>query len=164
VTVGIDCGGQKVAVVDIDNGHFLVYEVLGRQERHTVARRIRAYLESVEHLLDGSIWVEAPVLAGVRNIQSTIKVAQTTGIVHAVLAQTHEVAVSSWKKRTVGQGNASKPQVRDWLDEHHPDIARMCRGNQDLYDAACIALYGRVVEQELEASGLGALRAGAGSD
>jgi Holliday junction resolvasome RuvABC endonuclease subunit len=153
-----------VAVVDIDNGHFLVHEVVARVERHEVARRIRVFLERVEHLLDGPIWIEAPVLAGVRNVQSTIKVAQTTGIVHAVLAQTHEVAVSSWKKRTVGQGNASKPQVRDWLDEAHPDIARMCRGNQDLYDAACIALYGRAVQQELEASGLAALRAGARTD
>lgn len=155
MSVGIDCGGNKIAVYDLDNHHTFVYETKGVVDRGASIRKMTAWLASLP--LEGVIWVEAPVLAGVRNIQSTIKVAQTTGIVHSALDQTYEVAVSSWKKRTVGQGNASKPQVRDWLDENHPAIARMCRGNQDLYDAACIALYGRDVQQELEASGLGGL-------
>jgi len=158
VTIGIDCGGNKVAIFDIDNGNTFVMEVNVRKmklERGVVLRRIEEYLSrlhvAVPAFLESEIYVEAPVLAGARNIQSTIKVAQTTGVVHAALAKTHEVAVSSWKKATVGNGNASKPQVQAWLDENHPSLASMCRGNQDLYDAACIALYGRELQQELEA-------------
>lgn len=157
MTIGIDCGGNKVAIFDIDNLATHVLDINVRKmkyERGVILRRIEEYLRRLAPVAgfeDRDIYVEAPVLAGARNIQSTIKVAQTTGVVHAVLAKTHEVAVSSWKKATVGNGNASKPQVQAWLDENHPRLASMCRGNQDLYDAACIALYGRELQQELEA-------------
>jgi hypothetical protein len=51
--------------------------------------------------------------------------------------------VSSWKKGTIGRGNATKDEVSAWLGEHHPKYARQCRGDQDLTDAAAIYLYGR---------------------
>lgn len=153
--IGVDCGGRKLAIVDVDAMFFHTYEVRQLSER---GQELRA---AAEHLLglglSGPVWVEAPLVAGARNLQSSLKVAQMTGVVHACLPETHQVAVSSWKQRVVGRGNADKGAVRSWLDEHHPDIAHLCRGNQDLYDAACIALYGRDVAETVAASGLSPL-------
>ena len=93
----------------------------------------------------GNVWVEAPVVAGARNLQSTIKVAQVTGLVHALVPNTHQVAVSSWKKSTVGKGNADKQSVREWLAREYPDLYAACT-SQDHVDAACIALHGRTMD------------------
>jgi hypothetical protein len=142
--IGIDLGMRKVDMVDIDLGIFLHYEV-PKTERTVELRALAGYLRSLEDdgLLEGTKWVEAPVVAGARNIQSTIAIAQTSGVVHACLSDTHQVAVASWKKRTVGSGNADKAAVKQWLADTHPDFYRLCRESQDLIDATCIALYGR---------------------
>lgn len=148
MSIGIDCGGQKIAIVDLQTNYADVYDVRRKQDRNRVIREMARWVENHSHWIAGRpVFVEAPVLAGARNIQSTIKVAQTTGAVLAGLDNVREVAISSWKKRTVGNGNANKEQVRLWLDVTHPEIAHMCGGNQDLYDAACIALYGQSVLQ-----------------
>lgn len=153
--IGIDLGGRKVSIVDIDAGIFIHYET-PRVERTIELKAMGLYLRSLEDdgLLEGTKWVEAPLLAGARNIQATIAIAQTSGVVHAELSDTHSVAVSSWKQRTVGKGNADKAAVKQWLEDQHPDLSRLCRGNQDLIDAACIALYGRAQAHALAVSGL----------
>lgn len=142
MSIGIDLGANKLAIVDLENEFFVVYQRRKPRGRGQDLLEMRRWLEAQTYIGERDAFVEAPVLAGVRNIQSTIKIAQTSGLVQSVLARTHETAVSSWKKGTVGSGNATKTQVRDWLDATYPEIAWMCRGNQDLYDAACIALYG----------------------
>lgn len=48
------------------------------------------------------------------------------------------VAVSTWKKATVGRGNAQKIEVLAWAQAHDP-IAGV---DQDAADAYCIASYG----------------------
>ena len=152
--IGIDLGGRKVDIVDIDRGFFLHHEV-PKSERTIELGLMSRYLRSLEAdgLLEGTKWVEAPVVAGARNIQSTIAIAQTSGVVHASLSDTHQVAVASWKQRTVGNGHADKAAVKQWLADTHPDLFRYCR-SQDLIDAACIALYGRAQHHAAEAAGL----------
>lgn len=141
MTVGIDCGARKLALVCPERGVFAVLEVK-KIDYERFYEAAGAFFGTYQPMLDEEKWfVEAPVVAGARNLQSTIKVAQTVGIVHALAPNVTEVAVSSWKKATVGNGNASKAMVKEWLDKEHPDLALMCRGNQDLYDAACIALH-----------------------
>lgn len=97
------------------------------------------------------VYVEAPVLAGARNIQSTIKVAAAYGAVLAAVNSSHarvvEVPVSLWKVATQGKGNASKDDVSAWLHATHPDHHTECGGDQDLMDATCIALYGESIER-----------------
>jgi Holliday junction resolvasome RuvABC endonuclease subunit len=97
------------------------------------------------------VYVEAPILAGVRNIQSTIKVAAAYGAVLAAVNSTHarvvEVPVALWKVATQGKGNASKDDVAEWLHATHPDHHTECGGDQDLVDATCIALYGELTER-----------------
>jgi Holliday junction resolvasome RuvABC endonuclease subunit len=152
--LGIDLGARKVSMVDIDQ-MFSHHVEVPRSER---GKELGEMFRLVSQFgLTGTVWVEAPVLAGARDIQATISVAQMSGVVHAALPEAHQVAVASWKKRTIGNGNADKDSVREWIDRVHPELTPLCRGNQDLYDAACIALYGRTVEEVLEASGLAPL-------
>lgn len=92
-----------------------------------------------------TVFIEEPVLAGVRNIRTTIQIAETVGAVLSVRFPTYLVPVPSWKKDTIGKGNASKDQIRDWLTAEHPRYAALCGGSQDLVDAACICLYGQSV-------------------
>ena len=143
MAIGVDCGGRKVAIVDVANSFYFSFEIK-KIDYERWFREARDEVESVAFHLEGRgpWYVEAPIMAGARNIQSTIKVAQTVGLVRTLVPNAIEVAVSSWKKATVGNGNASKDMVREWLERVHPEVAHMCLGNQDLYDAACISLYG----------------------
>lgn len=92
------------------------------------------------------VFCEAAVVAGVRNLQTTIKMAMAvsaivTGAMHHT-QRVYLVPVSKWKVSTCGNGSAGKPQVADWLNHTHPEYAAACDGSQDLKDACCIALYG----------------------
>ncbi len=60
------------------------------------------------------------------------------------------VNVMAWKKDIVGKGNASKDEVAAWLEVHHPDYYEQCHGDQNLVDATCVALYGRLVMDRAE--------------
>jgi Holliday junction resolvasome RuvABC endonuclease subunit len=65
------------------------------------------------------------------------------GVVQAALFETLGVPVwtipsGRWKKATVGVGNATKPQVRAWVDTMGYDA-----DSQDEADAICIAVAGR---------------------
>lgn len=149
--IGIDCGGRKVALVDLERGIYFEYEAaqgLPRGEQLVqLAEALQPYWNS-----DGrAVWVEAPIVAGARNLQTSLRIAQVTGVVHSVMDNSHEVAVSSWKKSVVGDGRAGKDEVRGWLKESHPDLYRLTHHSQDLIDATCIALYGEVTDDLFDA-------------
>ena len=93
-----------------------------------------------------TIYIEEPVVAGPRNLRSTILIAETVGMLLGVTRSPCVlVPVTSWKKGTTGHGNSTKDEVADWLKEVHPSYSAQCDGDQDLIDATCIALYGRDV-------------------
>lgn len=93
---------------------------------------------------DDIVFVEEPPLAGSRNIRvfAALHQAYTTALLSAPTA--YPVEVSTWKKETVGKGNATKDDVSEWLQRVHPDYAALC-GDQNHTDASCIAIYGRAV-------------------
>jgi Holliday junction resolvasome RuvABC endonuclease subunit len=143
---GIDVAMRRIAIAEITQPRVEVYELKKPIDRGQELRDMGFWLsELVPWMRGGPVYLEAAVVAGARNIQSTIKVAQTIGAVMTVVPGVQQVAISSWKLSTVGNGNASKQQVRDWLDLTHPDLALLCDGNQDLYDATCIALHGQAM-------------------
>jgi hypothetical protein len=89
------------------------------------------------------LFVEEPPMAGARNIRTFAALNQVVGaILSANTAQKYLVPVDSWKKATVGKGGVGKDVVGEWLRVHHPGIWAECAGNQNLMDAACLALYG----------------------
>lgn len=150
---GIDPASKKIAMFTDNDGliHTEVIEVK-KSDRNLELMSLRNHMEYVlKYDKDPVIYVEEPVLAGARNIRSTILIAQTVGMVLCLNARVRVVPVSSWKKATVGKGNATKEDVTEWLRREYPEYARSCRDtqqreSQDLRDAAAIFLYGRSME------------------
>lgn len=90
------------------------------------------------------VYMESPVVG--RSAHSTIVQAQVGGAVLAAACKAGldvvMANVSSWKSQVVGNGHASKDQVKDWLEENLPSVYIRTEGDQDLIDAAAITLYG----------------------
>ena len=103
------------------------------------------------------IWVELPFVGrGNSNIRTAIRLGMTVGAVLACHAgPAHVVDQATWKASVIGNGNAGKPAVRTWLEEHHPALATLCGESQDLVDANCIALHGAQVAQAVGVRGAG---------
>jgi len=155
LVAGIDIGGRQLAV-----SIFAVHLKVGKLElmdKHLakVPQRNRAWelYNCVEDLHLVPIWpavsyffIEEPLVG--RGVRSSLQLAQMAGALIYSLGQrnlgafTELVPVSRWKGRTVGKGNASKEDVKDWLKSTHPGYAAACGDSQDLIDATCIALYG----------------------
>jgi Holliday junction resolvasome RuvABC endonuclease subunit len=74
-----------------------------------------------------------------------LQLTYATGVVQAAMFEALGVPVftvpsSAWKRRTVGVGNATKSQVRAWVDRLGVEV-----GDQDQADAVAIALAGRAM-------------------
>jgi Holliday junction resolvasome RuvABC endonuclease subunit len=90
------------------------------------------------------VYMEAPVVG--RSIGPTIIQAQVGGAVMAAAQNAgvplHLVNNMTWKKRVLGKGNASKPEVADLLRGIWPEAYAASSGDQDLIDACAINRYG----------------------
>lgn len=91
------------------------------------------------------VFLEEPVVAGARNIRSTIKQAYLNGVVQEVIttygATCVPTPINTWKASTVG-GGATKERVAAWLQEAWPLYYEAAAGDQDLIDAGAILLHG----------------------
>jgi Holliday junction resolvasome RuvABC endonuclease subunit len=152
--MGVDLGVHKVAVFGWDGDIPFVY---ARDFAHIVPRALQLHavadtVHDVASLHDiDTVWVEDTLVGN--NIGYSIALAECKGAVMAGLAMHRDVRlvnVSSWKKAVVGRGNATKDQVKDYIGVSHGPYAPLCGDDQDLYDAACIALYGRQVVERVQ--------------
>lgn len=153
---GVDPASKKIAMftADVRDSGLVQTNLLEvkKSERDLELLELRRMMEIViEHDHNPIIYCEEPVVAGVRNLRSTILIAETVGMILALNAKVRLVPVSSWKKATVGNGHATKADVTEWLAREHPEYASKCRDtqqreSQDLRDAAAIYLFGRFVE------------------
>lgn len=154
VVLGIDPASTHIAFVAIHGDDFLVRveKKLGKsgpQACHNAQVMTKEVIvECQEYFGEKNLvaFYELPVL-GRGGFRSTIVQCFTSGAVQATLyefgIQTHTANVSSWKKAVVGRGNADKGQVAQSLRLRWNALYTAADGNQDAYDAACIALYGR---------------------
>ena len=67
----------------------------------------------------------------------------------------HWVDVAHWKREIVGNGNASKEQVAEWVrhvvtNMEPPDRLPTYEAFPDLFDAHCLAVYGRRAVPNME--------------
>jgi len=148
---GIDIGVRSAYLVCLDGDEIAYAEKIespGKVVRSLELDRIVA--QAKEFIApEDDVFIEAPPMAGPRNIGTYGELNQTLGaLLSAVGGRT--VNVMSWKKDVVGKGNATKDEVKDWLFTHHLDMHVACKDNQNLIDAACIALYGRLVMDRAE--------------
>ena len=130
-----------VAFADVDSPAVVVKTLITRTTEREGARlglldrqlRIAAR-QWADEFPPACCWVEMPA-GRFPNPQ----LAYAVGVVQAALFETLAVPVwtlgpSVWKRRTVGAGNATKPQVRAWVDRLGVDVR-----NQDEADAVAIA-------------------------
>jgi Holliday junction resolvasome RuvABC endonuclease subunit len=148
---GIDLGVRSAFLACLD-GDELVYV-----EKIEIPSKVVRSIE-LDHLVaqarefiapEDDVFLEAPPMAGPRNIGTFGELHQTLGALLSCVGG-RTVNVMSWKKDVVGKGNATKDEVTEWLRVHHPGYHAQCRGNQNLVDATCIALYGSLVMDRAE--------------
>ena len=138
---GVDCGKNRVHIVG-DGTAFecVVKPGTPRDEalfhmREGLSKWLVLEQDATRH--GTRLYVEAPVVAGARNLQATIGIAETVGMVLSLGYPATLVPISTWKKAVVGSGNAKKEDVEAW----YKSTGGTLKG-QDFYDAAAIRAYG----------------------
>jgi hypothetical protein len=146
---GIDLGMRSLYVFGTEGPYTVeVPKTTRHDELKTMAIK-------VSHRFDigDVIFYEDPIAAGSRNLQTLIGLSQTSGmLLTAASGHCYKVAVATWKKETVGKGNAKKEEVAAWLELNEPEMFALCGGNQNLIDAACIKIYGNKVIDRLSSA------------
>jgi hypothetical protein len=148
---GFDLGVRSLYAARIEGGSLDLFScklVIHKQDRWEELYALAQWIKGLG--IDGPSFIEEPPLAGSRNLQTFLHLAQVSGVVSAAARPSTLVPVSSWKLGTIGRGNATKDQVADWLRARHASWYALCGGDQNSIDATCIGLYG------LGTSGLGA--------
>lgn len=156
VVVGVDPASRKVAsVVNSPSNNFLAtHQVPQDMSRPKACHEMWWHMTNFFGMIrdqyqDPVVYVEEPVIG--RNRRGGILQAQVHGVVLASAVESgitsvYSISNTAWKKETVGSGNASKDECREWLEREYPRLAESCDEDIDLIDAACIALYGRGVQ------------------
>lgn len=152
--VGVDPASTKMAIVALFADEFVVSSApkLGKSGGQSCAKAARfteRFVQSLAYEANHKFaFVEAPVV-GRGGVRSTMVQCFTSGAIQGALHElgfvTEIANVSSWKKRVVGKGNATKPEVAEYLRLRWPSLYARTGGDQDLIDACCIALYGRQI-------------------
>lgn len=159
VVVGIDPNTSGFHAVELGAEGNLCLDQIRAEENSLVARLhhihvgaaalVREMYQRWGYYTPFTFFVEEPLVAGARNLRTSLLMAQAVGALMVGLTTTkggcYQVPVSRWKKETVGNGSASKKDVALWLSDTHPEYAAACDGSQDYADACCIALYGVAV-------------------
>ena len=149
---GIDLAGRAWHASRIENGQHTVYScVIKPKKLEERAKVLKTLSIELATLLDGSdpVYIEEPVVAGARNLRSSLMLAHTAGaLMSRISGPVTLVPVSSWKKGVCGHGGINKLEVAAWLQINHPTYFDNCLDDQNYIDATCISLYG--VIQELE--------------
>lgn len=151
--LGLDLSTKKIALVGSRHNPLVRNRVFFASIPITIklpGACQQAYWQTYKYLeprKGGIAYVESPVVAGARNLQTTIKLSLINGAVIVALQNSgysvQHVAPSTWKKDVLGNGAANKQDVADWIADHWPELHASVQKDQDLIDAACIYLAGR---------------------
>ena len=160
VVIGIDASATHIAYLSLyhdETWDIMVSKKLGKSGPEACFHARNLTLETIDSTSKTAekrfgvvptihCFYELPVL-GRGGFRSTMVQCFTSGAVQAAIHErqcpSHPVNVSSWKKAVVGKGNADKRQVAEYLRLRWNAIYTAAAGNQDIYDATAIALYGR---------------------
>lgn len=145
--VGIDIGGRRLAygwpywstVESFDLGS----KAKSGMPRDAELRAMRDWLN--HHLPIGvQLWVDIP-FAGNGGVAAAQMLSETVGMVLSAQEWTRPPIMAhqaTWKSQLLGNHMAGKAEIQSWLAEHHPDLAALCK-TEDEYDAMVIGIYGR---------------------
>ncbi len=149
--VGIDADSKLFAVVALDEDVPAGFEwFYYKQKGRTSEDRFRPLLAEFESIVGSSMfegvdwaYIEAPV--GVRNAGALRAQAYAVGAMRYVL-YANDVPYTvidngTWKKQVIGNGKAPKEEIAAFAQKQWEMIDSL---EQDVYDAACIAQFGRI--------------------
>ena len=149
--VGIDLGIAKVALSFVKKGTLLgteAYQSHSMLLTHQLMDLGDYLYSEVKYFKPAYVFIEATIIGN--NRKYSIRLAETMGaaLCQLGLLQTEQlfdvvpVNNKSWKLHTVGDGNATKTAVRNYIDGIQEAYSGLCGDDQDRYDAAAIGLYG----------------------
>lgn len=146
--MGCDAALKGLAFVSYPS---LEYVWIKRPKNSDLQFLLTFYFEQCNNIECDAVFLED--VPFVRNVRATIELAQILGIIRlSFLLRGIPVTmanVSSWKKQTVGFGNAKKEQIRDFVRESPLFEGLPKTVSSDVADAACIALFGNnIMEKE----------------
>lgn len=152
--IGIDPQSTRLAAVVLEGDAF-VLEYVVKMPVNVHDRCWRAFTwgrDLASEYSDATVLVELPFIGRFRT-ESTLGLAKThgallAGLVEGGLSNIDTINNRSWKKSVIGNGNATKDDITAWVAGNRPDIHSSISTaprsiQQDLVDAACIAMYGR---------------------
>jgi len=150
--IGIDLGVHKVTIAAFEDQKLVwcdTHEAPAEKTRDEQLLELGKFANEIATLAQASsVWIE-DVLMG-NNHKYSLALAETKGAVLTMLGNLRfylgtdirMVNVGAWKKALIGNGHASKDDVRHYIDVSHSQYSPLCDGDQDRYDATCIGLYG----------------------
>lgn len=146
--VGVDLGVRSLHVASITDatGTFEGFAALSIEVPPSPYRQVELqYLgDAINNFIDDDCVVIIEEPPYVQNKKTYSELTQVSGAVLGMLnVPATLVNVSTWKKTVVGNGNATKKAIADFLSREYPRYSERCE-RQDHIDATCIALYGRV--------------------
>lgn len=162
IVIGIDPSSSKIAVVVVKGGRPVTHHVLGLPPKQpaetcTLASKFindlivslqypEGIWDEVPDPLPVHVFLEAPVYAPKAGPGSLIPQAQVSGAILAACGlrgvPVELVDNAVWKKDVIGSGSASKIEIARWVRMHCRSIYLAAQADQDVCDAACIALHG----------------------
>lgn len=151
---GLDPSSKKIALAVSVNGNAPILYARMLPNDNALAclhayRFVRKMVgKYVKRGVEVYLFIEEPVVGrgGARStiVQSLVQGGMLAGAASAG-AEIHKVNNSSWKKKVVGNGNAGKPQIKEWVRTHWPHLYDLADGDQDCLDAGCILKFGMTV-------------------
>lgn len=156
VIMGVDPSSRKVAVTTTWSGWdepelFTIDLPENHSEGCGLAfRRFFEYLSGVKERTGHTPFVfqEEALMAFGRNMnaKSTITQARIGGSLEAACSEAMVPVLlvnnKVWKKVVVGNGNAGKPDIAEWVHDNMPDAYDLAGGDQDLLDSSAINKFG----------------------
>lgn len=154
--LGIDPSSNHLAVVTMTaQGYRFDKFSLGKgkfeaRKAHRAYVNLSMLLESIPLSPSGDryAWIERSIIANSRNFYGSIVQAYASGAIQAALGQHNFqvgfVSPSQWKKVVCGHGHATKEDVAAVVQLRWPALHRRACLDQDVLDAAAIAIYGGI--------------------
>ena len=143
--VGIDLDSKKIAAVLFVDGEFNQLLFFQSKNKNTDERlfELYKYFESmvIKHLKPDKVFIEDSIY--VANFKTSKALSESIGNVK-LLCRLNQipfelVSNKTWKKEIIGNGNASKADIKKFVLEQKPDLIDE---PQDIFDSFCVAKFG----------------------
>lgn len=152
VVIGVDPSSRKLAavvsVIGDESDVQAVTRVLPQDKPyacHIAHEWMRLLVEEYNAQGKVHVFLEAPVVGrggpGATIPQARVNGALSAGAI-AAGAEVIDVNNSHCKKVTIGNGRASKDDIRDWVEVVWPELFVKIETDQDLCDSAMLYIYG----------------------